>query len=205
MFFFASAVKIEYRRTCENSLIFHLMPKLEVIFSVPLTRVHQHKGTDCAWPPPQPATVGAAAAVLKMNETLNLHGTQFSAASELEQISPLQLRQFGVQFSLARQKGWGLLGTEPQPALQSKCRQVLIDPCQRIWGGLLIACNTPEVARPNICKCSVTGRSAQQSGTNENQGGQNEDFSPFFANITSWSKAARSFVLERPVQCLLIA
>ena len=90
----ASAVIVVYKHACEDSLIFHLMAELELVCSVPLTRLHQNKGTDCAWPPPQSATVGAAAEVLKMNETLNLHGT--TDTPTVANLSKMRLRRWAA-------------------------------------------------------------------------------------------------------------
>ena len=137
--------------------------------------------------------------------------TNFEEAM-LSQISPLQLTQFWLQFSLAWQLGRGLLGVDCRPDIHELCMQLLLEPTQRMMARLKEACagqdDSKDVQQQQHLLKSAASRMEDKGDLAEPVKSCSEaarHLTILFANITSWSSAAHNFLLERDVQCLLVA
>ena len=138
--------------------------------------------------------------------------TNFEEAM-LSQISPLKLTQFWLQFSLAWQLGRGLLGVDCRPDIHELYMQLLLERTQHMMARLKEACAGQDGSKDVQQQQQQLLKSA--ASRMEDKGGLAEPVKScseaarhltiLFANITSWSSAARNFLLERDAQCLLLA
>ena len=132
------------------------------------------------------------------------------------QISPAN---FWLQFSLAWQLGRGLLGVACRQNIQDLCMQLLMEPSLALLEQLRAACNVQpssaaqcqhNSAVEQLQPCGIltalgTDRKGDLADPVNSCSEAARDLTLLFSNITSWSSAARNFLLEQDVQCLLVA
>ncbi|CAE7468448.1 unnamed protein product, partial [Symbiodinium sp. CCMP2456] len=144
-----------------------------------------------------------------------------SKGPDLEDITRCQISTstFWLQFSLAWQLGRGLLGMACRQDIQDLCMQLLMEPSLALLERLRAECHVQPSSAAQCQHSSVveqlqpcgivtapgTDRKGDLADPVNSCSEAARDLTLLFANITSWSRAARTFLLEQGVQCLLVA